>query len=647
VQCENCLPGQYSCRCLPCPPGTFSNSSNSTTCQPCPPSQYSLPGSTVCDSCSTGDKLLFSKPPWGRWHAANWDVSLNMLKDTSGNKRHSVSSAGVYSGTETGNGATVTQTMLYGDINANIKLPAGSLPLVFTLCTMTRYRGTRRRIMNTFGGNFAHGHEQDNKRGVAYYGDTLKWVTGTSSVGNLDDWLVMCGKSSGQAPRNILVNGQAAGVVDTAITGNLQLAINAGQFGSSSDFSFAHAIVWDQVLSDEEMAIVSSIMMKSLTDSSVSIATMAVCSCTDSVVCTKPVWARWHAVNWDAANSRWRDSSGNSRHSILTEGTIQVATASGSGATAPQTYLYGNTASRLKFPLNMPTSFTLCTLAKYNGGARGRIFSCAGDNVLHGHWSGLRGVAHWLGWLTPVSSIAGDVADWLVFCGKNPGTAPNNILAHGTPRGVAATSYAASWQLSVNYDPYGETSDWAVSHAMVWDVSLTDAEMAQVSTTMLSSLSNSLVNIAEMGSTCGCSMPVPACGGFSNSSQTPCFKCAKCALGTYTSPVCSTGCLQCQYGTYSSLAGASACTHCPAGSYSMSPGASACLTCPAGKYGLYIGMTYCMDVSGKCMCFCKHIHVVCKQINQLQCHAFPLACLWALLVDHGTNYNCTCMNENH
>jgi hypothetical protein len=323
------------------------------------------------------------------------------------------------------------------------------------------------RIINAFGANFAHGHDS-SKRGVAYYGDANnQWVTSNTALGTANDWLVMCGKSPGLAPRNLLVHGQADGVRDTVSLGSLQLAINTGQSTSVSDWAFSHAIVWDQVLSDEEMAIVSSIMMKSLTDSSVNIATMAACSCTGSVFCTKPSWGRWHAVNWDAANNLWRDSSGNNRHTILTEGTIQVATASGSGATAPQTFLYGNTASKLWFPLkSMPASFTLCTLAKYNGGSRGRIFTSPDANVLHGHWGGQRGVAHWTEWITPTSSIAGDVADWLVFCGKNPGTAPNNILAHGLAIGSKASAYSGNWQLSINYN---EQSDWAASNVIVWD----------------------------------------------------------------------------------------------------------------------------------------------------------------------------------
>jgi hypothetical protein len=59
----------------------------------------------------------------------------------------------------------------------------------------------------------------------------------------------MCAKSSGKAPNNVLADGQPVGVVDTPITGNLQLGINTGDTGdSAADWGFGHAIVWDQVL---------------------------------------------------------------------------------------------------------------------------------------------------------------------------------------------------------------------------------------------------------------------------------------------------------------------------------------------------------------------------------------------------------------
>jgi hypothetical protein len=457
------------------------------------------------------------------------------------------------------------------------------------------------RIINAFGANFAHGHDT-SKRGVAYYGDANQWVTSETAVGNANDWLVMCckGPGQGQAPRNVLVHGQAAGVRDTQSMGSLQLAINTGQSTSVSDWAFSHAIVWDQVLSDEEMAIVSSIMMKSLTDSSINIATMAACSCTGSVFCAKQTWGRWHAVNWDAANNLWRDSSSNNRHTITTEGTIQVAKAIiGDGARVPQTYLYGDVNAKLLFPPgSIPHSFTLCVMARYNGANKNRIFNSPTTDFMYGHWGSQRGRVYWssLGWVSE-DQISGPLTDWVIVCSKNPGTFPNNIIVNGALRGKSSTNFVANWQLSINRP--NEQSEWAVAHAMVWDTALTNSELSDVSTAWVNSLYNSSIQLATLGtpSTCNCSVAWPACSGLSAGTQIPCAACGKCKPGRYRAPACDSGCMACPHGTYSSVGGESACTLCPAGSFSMMGGASACMACNAGKYYPFTGSSLCLDVS--------------------------------------------------
>ena len=203
---------------------------------------------------------------------------------------------------------------------------------------------------------------------------------------------------------------------------------------------------------------------------------------------------------------------------------------------------------------------------------------------------------HYTAFVTPDTNLAGDAANWLVSCGKNPGALPNNILVQGVARGNRATSYAGNWQLAINPS---EPSDWAAAHALVWDSALTDDEMVQVSSSMLGSLSNSLVNISSLGSTCECTMALPSCNSTSTASQRLCLVCRKCVPGTYSSPACN-GCMQCQYGSYTPFAGASACAQCFPGSYGMLPGATACLTCPGAKYAPFLGMTFCLDVSLMC-----------------------------------------------
>jgi hypothetical protein len=610
LQCGDCLPGQFAttCKCFDCPPGTFSNISRATACENCPVSQYSLPGSTFCNNCTMWEKIFYVKPPFARWHAANFDAAYLVLKDSTGNRRHSVSATGLGAATTaTGNGATVPQTVLQGGTGASIRLPAGSLPAVFTLCTMTRYTGAAKgRIINAFGANFAHGHS-DTYRGVAYYGDAGKWATSAQDLnsGNSLDWLVMCSKSFGKAPRNVLANGQAVGTRDTPSVGDLQLAINTGQSGSASDFAFAHAIVFDQALSDEEMGIISSIMVRSLTDASINIASLGACTCTGSVVCTKLPWARYHASSWDPVSNAWLDTSGFNRHTVSTQGTIQVKTASGDGATALQSFLYGNTAAKLLFPAgSIPGHYTVCALSRYNGASRNRIFGSYSSNWKLGHWNGQRGRVYHesVGWVA--EGISGTVTDWLVTCWKNPGMLPNNVLLNGVASGKLNTNFWANWQMSLNNpNPYGgEVSDWAASHVMIWSEALTDAEMAQVSTAFVNSLSDASVQVSALGSfsTCNCSMAWTACGGGSSTgTQVACLACIKCKSGTYLAPLCNGGCFACPYGTFSNSTtpGGSSCTKCSVGLFSPVAGAKECFGCPEGRYAPSTGMTMCLGVS--------------------------------------------------
>ncbi len=504
-----------------------------------------------------------------------------------------------------GNGATVAQTYISGSTAAGIRLPEGSLPAVFTICSMTRYTGSAKgRIINAFGANFSHGH--DTYRGVAYYGDTIKWVTNqTAAGGNALDWLVMCGKSSSKAPGNMQADGQPVGVRDTAlITANWQLGINTGQAGSASDWSFGHMIVWDQVLSEHEVQIISSVILKSLTNASVNFANIGLCDMAAAhVMCTKPTWARYHATSYDAGNRQWLDTSGNNRHTISSAGTIQRTTAVGNGATVPQTYIYGDVNAQLVFPLgSIPASFTICTTSRIAGGTARRVFNSPNTNFILGHDGGVPGAVYWgaergyVGYFDTPAPLAS--TDWLVLCAKNPGTAPNNVLAHGRSIGRVNTNFVANWQLTINNPSY--QSDFAVSHVIIFDTALSDADMAKMSTTMLNSLSDSSILVPKLGQpgACNNSIIVQACNGTSTTSPLPCSPCRVCSRGTLNASACFNGCTACPYGTYSnSRKVPSACSPCPAGSHSTIMATRACAGCSPGKYSPFAGMTFCLIVS--------------------------------------------------
>ena len=210
------------------------------------------------------------------------------------------------------------------------------------------------------------------------------------------------------------------------------------------------------------------------------------------VLIDKKPWAVYFAENF--ANSIFFDSSGNNRHATTT-GTITKLTGSGNGASGSITYLLGNTASTISFPTgSIPSTFTILSLSRYNGGMRRRILCSAGaGNWLHCHWNGNRGVSHYDGWITSSTGI-GTVDNWATMVSKNSGTTPGNIIVDGSARGIA-TGGSGGYNLGINNNIYGETSDWALSCVMIWNQALTDAEMVTLNTIVANYLSTGIYSV--------------------------------------------------------------------------------------------------------------------------------------------------------
>ena len=96
------------------------------------------------------------------------------------------------------------------------------------------------------------------------------------------------------------------------------------------------------------------------------------------------MYARHTAGSWSQPTQQWLDVSGNNRNAYVSRGTVTAA-AQGSGA-GQWWALSGTTSDGLRLAGNLPRTFTLCSVTKYNGSTRGRIIDGRGDgNFLHGH----------------------------------------------------------------------------------------------------------------------------------------------------------------------------------------------------------------------------------------------------------------------
>ena len=117
------------------------------------------------------------------------------------------------------------------------------------------------------------------------------------------------------------------------------------------------------------------------------------------------------------------------------------------------------------------------------------LFTDSVHNWLHGHSSGWRGVAQYSSPSSPyylwntLQNNVGTTDDWLVMCGKNAGTSPNNILADGVASGTAVGGVGGDI-LTINGGGSSGTtlnSNFAFSQLLIWNQALNDADMLTAS----------------------------------------------------------------------------------------------------------------------------------------------------------------------
>jgi hypothetical protein len=196
------------------------------------------------------------------------------------------------------------------------------------------------------------------------------------------------------------------------------------------------------------------------------------------------------------SGTTWYDYTGNGNHATMTSG-VTTNTAITNGSFSSVSYVSGNTTDKITWPIgSIPSTYTICSISSYKSGSanNGRILVGSvnsGVNWLHGHHGTHEGVAYYGAWNTQsaITAISPNT-NWVVMCGKNVGSTPNNILANSQPIGTVSGG-TGGITLCVNdgLDENGnnsanEQSDFQVSQVMIWDTALTDASMTYVSTVM-------------------------------------------------------------------------------------------------------------------------------------------------------------------
>jgi len=166
-------------------------------------------------------------------------------------------------GTVTGNGAATPVAFVGGGVNVKMQWGALSVPLRFTICSVTRYSGENRNMIlgcagNTLGDlNFIHGHANGIAGATRYgdNGDATNWSP--VSISPNTNWVVVCGRNTVAAnSTSVIVNGVVR--ASAVVQGGSSCALGINQNAKfNSDWQLSNLYVWNYHLSDQHFDIVS------------------------------------------------------------------------------------------------------------------------------------------------------------------------------------------------------------------------------------------------------------------------------------------------------------------------------------------------------------------------------------------------------
>jgi hypothetical protein len=211
--------------------------------------------------------------------------------------------------------------------------------------------------------------------------------------------------------------------------------------------------------------------------------------------------------------SQWKDVSGSGNHITTMNNLSAISTAR--WGTNGMKYVYGSSTSGMTFPAGiLPTTYTLFHVAKFNGSQKGRIFDGTTINWLSGFWAGRSGMAYHnpAGWITATTDLHG--SNWVVSSDQN-----NLYRSQGVDRLTSTPTTGGSDRIAINNGAFrlSDSSDWAVAEVLVYNRTLTLAEIQTVETYLLNKWYN---NISIFTQSPSAMMSMPDWYALQNDTQT-------------------------------------------------------------------------------------------------------------------------------
>jgi hypothetical protein len=209
--------------------------------------------------------LLKNNLPWGMYSAST--ATGATLNDIFKRECKKATISGSYN-IKSESTSTSNIIFLEGSQNTEITFPYESLPERYTVCVMTKYTSTdiqtRGRILTCeYPRNWLLGHWGNRENGIMYnngwkYYNNIHKYNDTST-----NWLISCAKSSAKNTSYSLIfndtNRAFSNAGNNYNVSTTRLTINRWPH-EKSNFGFAYLIIWDKVLSDSELLIVSQVL---------------------------------------------------------------------------------------------------------------------------------------------------------------------------------------------------------------------------------------------------------------------------------------------------------------------------------------------------------------------------------------------------
>ena len=201
----------------------------------------------------------------------------------------------------------------------------------------------------------------------------------------------------------------------------------------------------------------------------------------DKRVPTNSLIAWWDAADWEGGSS-WPSREGKTVKPSF-QGTRPSKVKGGEGAHSGYQGIKGYTRSnRINWGNIAPSTFTLCTTSKYDGGARGRIFTGYGNNWLHGHWGGNSGSSYYQGWKVN-GALNQKRTQWIAWCatnGQSRSVWGNRIDMSGVKKYAGGVSTSTRWVGTGTGTHSGEASHYRIGSVIGWSRSFSESEMEKV-----------------------------------------------------------------------------------------------------------------------------------------------------------------------